>query len=98
MGTLQFDVLASRLASEYNTESILETLPYTLCRWIVGPGFEPSTFRRGQGNICARDRDGHPVVLFQNSWGIGWAQENNPKFELRPVSPTADHAGSLSGG
>ncbi len=98
VGTLQFDVLASRLASEYNTESILETLPYTLCRWIVGPGFEPSTFRRGQGNICARDRDGHPVVLFQNSWGIGWAQENNPKFELRPVSPTADHAGSLSGG
>ena len=96
VGTLQFDVLVHRLGSEYNVEAILEPLSFSICRWIIGPGFEPKTFRRGQGNICARDRDGHPVVLFQNRWGINWAVENNPGFELRPVSPTADHAGDLS--
>ncbi|MGM0578695.1 MAG: peptide chain release factor 3 [Myxococcota bacterium] len=95
VGTLQFDVLAHRLKSEYKVEAILEPLPFTACRWVVGEGFDPKTFRRGQGNICARDRDGHPVVLFKNTWGIRWAQDNNSGFELLPVSPLADHAGTL---
>ncbi len=96
VGGLQFDVLAARLETEYRVEPILEALPFTLCRWIVGEGFDPKTFRRGQGNICARDLDGHPVVLFQNPWGIRWALENNEGFELLPVSPLAAHAGGLS--
>ena len=96
VGVLQFEVLGHRLASEYNSEAILETLPFTACRWIVGDGFDPKTFRRGQGNICARDRDGHPVVLFKNQWGINWARDHNKGFELLPVSPVADYAGALS--
>lgn len=95
VGVLQFEVLAHRLKEEYRVEALLETLPFTVCRWVLGEGFEPKTFRRGQGNICARDRDGHPVVLFQNQWGIRWTSENNPKFELTPVSPLAAHAGNL---
>ncbi|MEZ4268468.1 MAG: peptide chain release factor 3 [Myxococcota bacterium] len=95
VGSLQFDVLAHRLRDEYSVEAIMEGLPFTVCRWVVGEDFDPRTFRRGQGNICARDRDGHPVVLFSSAWGIGWAVENNPGFELRPVSPTADFAGKL---
>ncbi|MDP6944794.1 MAG: peptide chain release factor 3 [Myxococcota bacterium] len=95
VGQLQFDVLKARLETEYRVEVILESLPYTLCRWVIGEGFDPKTFRRGQGNICARDRDGHPVVLFQNTWGINWAKDNNSDFELLPVSPLADFAGRL---
>lgn len=95
VGQLQFDVLKARLETEYRVDAILETLPYTMCRWVIGEGFDPKTFRRGQGNICAKDRDGHPVVLFQNSWGIGWAKDNNAGFELLPVSPLADFAGDL---
>ena len=95
VGQLQFDVLKARLETEYRVDAILETLPYTMCRWVIGEGFDPKSFRRGQGNICARDRDGHPVVLFQNSWGVNWAKDNNKGFELLPVSPMADFAGSL---
>jgi peptide chain release factor 3 len=95
VGSLQFDVLAHRLRDEYSVEAIMEPLPFTVCRWVVGANFDPKTFRRGQGNICAKDRDGHPVVLFGSAWGIGWAVENNPGFELRPVSPLADFAGKL---
>ena len=96
VGTLQFDVLAHRLESEYRVAAKLSPLPFTLCRWIIGDNFDPKTFRRGQGNVCARDRDGHPVVLFQNSWGINWAKDNNPDFKLLHVSPQASFAGELS--
>jgi peptide chain release factor 3 len=95
VGVLQFEVLAHRLETEYRVEAVLEPLPFTVCRWVLGEGFEPKNFRRGQGNICARDRDGHPVVLFQNQWGIRWTMENNPNFELTPVSPLVAHAGAL---
>ena len=96
VGALQFEVLNHRLQSEYNVEAIIETLPFVACRWVLGAGFDPKTYRRGQGNVCARDLDGHPVVLFRNEWGIRWATENNPRFELTPVSPIADYAGDLS--
>ena len=46
VGQLQFDVLKARLQTEYRVEAILETQPYTLCRWIIGEGFDPKTFRR----------------------------------------------------
>ncbi len=96
VGSLQFEVLAHRLESEYNVKAILTGLPYTVCRWIVGDGFDPKTFQRGQGSTLARDRDGHPVILFSNSWGVRWAEDNNKGFKLLPVSPVASHAGALS--
>jgi peptide chain release factor 3 len=95
VGTLQFDVLAHRLEHEYGCAPILTTLPYTLCRWVVAEEFDARTFRLGQGSQLARDRDGHPVVLFSNTWGVGWATEQNPKVRLLPVSPLAEHAGQL---
>ena len=95
VGVLQFEVLVHRLAGEYNVEALLSTLPYTACRWVVGDGFDARSYQRGQGSQIARDRDEHPVILFTNSWGIGWATERNPDFELLQVSPLARHAGAL---
>ena len=95
VGTLQFDVLASRLTTEYRTEPIMTPLPYVVCRWVVGAAFDPKTFKRGQGSLVARDRDGHPVVLFTNEWGVRWSAEKNPEYTLLPVSPLAEHAGNL---
>lgn len=95
VGTLQFDVLAHRLEHEYGCAPILAGLPFTLCRWIVAENFDARTFKLGQGSQLARDRDGHPVVLFSNSWGVGWATDQNPKVTFLPVSPLAEHAGQL---
>jgi peptide chain release factor 3 len=100
VGTLQFDVLAHRLEHEYGCAPILTSIPYTLCRWIVpAPGsnavFDPKTFKVGQGSLIAKDRDDHAVILFANNWGVNWAREQNKGFELLPVSPLAEHAGSL---
>ncbi|MCC6622139.1 MAG: peptide chain release factor 3, partial [Deltaproteobacteria bacterium] len=99
VGTLQFDVLAHRLENEYGCAPILTTLPYTLCRWVVAKDrkseFDPKAFKVGQGSLIAHDRDGHVVVLFSNNWGVNWAKEHNKDYDLIPVSPLAEHAGSL---
>ncbi len=99
VGVLQFEVLVARLASEYSVDAILGNVPYQLCRWVVGPErFEPRNFKRGQGSLCAQDRDGHPVILFSNTWGVNWSTDQNPDWKLLPVSPLAEHAGNLSDG
>ncbi|MFO0747532.1 MAG: peptide chain release factor 3 [Myxococcota bacterium] len=99
VGTLQFDVLAHRLTGEYGCAPILTALPYTLCRWVVAKDpakpFDARTYKIGQGCTLAHDRDGHVVVLFQNNWGVNWAKDQNKDFDLLPVSPLAEHAGSL---
>jgi peptide chain release factor 3 len=100
VGTLQFDVLAHRLTTEYGCPPILVDLPFTLCRWVVPAEgsravFDPKTFKVGQGAVIAKDRDDHAVILFPNSWGVNWATEQNKDFALLPVSPLAEHAGSL---
>jgi peptide chain release factor 3 len=95
VGSLQFDVLAYRLEHEYRVPPVLTALSFTLCRWVVGDGFQPSTFRRSLGSLIAKDRDGHPVLLFENAWNASWTADQNKAFELRPVSPLASHAGEL---
>lgn len=98
VGTLQFDVLLHRLAGEYSVTGIMNDEPYSICRWVVaedGKVFEPRAFKRGQGSLIAKDRDGHPVVLFANEWSARWAENNNPGFALLPVSPVVTHAGDL---
>jgi peptide chain release factor 3 len=98
VGVLQFDVLAFRLEKEYRVTALLEGMAFSLCRWLVSqdPGFDATKFKRPQGSMLAKDRDGHPVVLFPSAWGVSWAQEQNPKVELLPVSPVAQHAGALT--
>ena len=100
VGSLQFDVLAHRLEHEYGCAPILTTIPYTLCRWVVPAEgsdvpFDPKGYKVGQGSLIAKDRDDHAVILFSNNWGVNWAKDQNKGFDLLPVSPLAEHAGSL---
>ena len=37
VGQLQLDVVQSRLDNEYNVETIIEPLPFSLARWVTGP-------------------------------------------------------------
>ncbi len=96
VGVLQFDVLAHRLSHEYRVDVVLEPMPYKVCRWVVGDGFDRKTFRKAPSSLLVRDRDGHPVVLFPTEWGPNWVADKNPGLELLPVSPIAAHAGRLS--
>lgn len=83
VGELQFDVLAARLASEYNVEVRLERLEYNLIRWVEG---DPAALERAvwpsRGTARVEARDGRPAVLFQSDWHLRFAQENNPRLRF----------------
>jgi len=84
---LQFDVVQRRLLDEYSVESKLEPLPYTIARWVTGPG-DPWTALEGCGRIFnvfeAKDRWNRPVLLFKNEWSLNQIIEDHAELELAP--------------
>jgi peptide chain release factor 3 len=86
VGALQFDVLEFRLKTEYNVEVIMDRLPYTIARWVVGPNFNARDFDRGDSSICVEDKDGAPIILFRNDWSLRWAEEHSKGLEFRATA------------
>jgi peptide chain release factor 3 len=86
VGELQFDVLQSRLETEYNVETTIQTLSFKMARWVnrdvaaVGKMNLPSKSR------IAIDRVGDPVVLFTSQWELEHAQKENPGVEFKAAS------------
>ena len=86
VGMLQFEVLEHRLRTEYQTEIIMEGLPFRFVRWVsktpkpVEALKLTSTSGRGKDS---RDRD---VLLFENEWSIRLACENNEGLELKETA------------
>ncbi|MGI8642739.1 MAG: peptide chain release factor 3 [Thermomicrobiales bacterium] len=76
VGALQFDVVRFRLESEYNVETILEPLNYSVARWLEGPAPSIAEVAAGRGRLRAEDHAGQPVVLFSSEWDLRYAEEN----------------------
>jgi len=87
VGILQFDVLKFRMEFEYNVELTMESLPYKFVRWIMPFDVDVSTLTLSSSTILARDRVNRAVILFQNSWSINWALDNNPDIKLTDTAP-----------
>jgi peptide chain release factor 3 len=87
VGALQFDVVRFRLESEYNVETTLEPLPFSVARWIVGP---PEALE-GMTIFGAReveDADGRRAILFESEWNARRAAEKYPDVTFLSVAPT----------
>jgi peptide chain release factor 3 len=87
VGQLQFEVVQRRLQDEYNVESKLEPLGYSVARWVTGPG-DPWEALDGCGRIfnvfLAKDRWERPVMLFKNEWSMNSLLQDHPELELAP--------------
>ena len=81
MGTLQFDVLKHRLATEYKVELRLTPLSFSLARWVQGE-FDPEPFRYSPAIRLVRDRDERPVLLFESSWNLEYTERKHPELSL----------------
>jgi peptide chain release factor 3 len=69
VGRLQFDVIQSRLKSEYEVEVRFETLASQHARWVEG-SFDPADLERSGAVLCLLDVEGRPLLLFQNDFWL----------------------------
>ena len=75
VGQLQFEVMADRLASEYQLEVIFESSPYTEARWVTGSQADLGAFSAAYRSAMAEDIDGQPVFLSKSGWETGYVAE-----------------------
>ena len=85
VGALQFDVIVSRLRTEYAVEVEIEPTGYTAARWIAAPTASIPT-PPAQSSIVT-DRHGRSVVLFGSSWELQYFERQHPDLPLLAESP-----------
>jgi peptide chain release factor 3 len=85
VGTLQLDVLVSRLAGEYGVGIGFEPTPYSLARWISGEKLLLAKFCQDQRTGMADDVDGDPVFLATSAFMMKRAAEQNAGITFRDV-------------
>jgi peptide chain release factor 3 len=85
VGALQFDVITSRLRTEYGVGADIDAAPFAVARWIADPSRSLPLLT---GQITpALDRQERGVLLFGSEWELQYFERQNPGFELLSESP-----------
>ena len=83
VGPLQFDVLTTRIESEYNIRAGFEDAPFVTARWVAADDkAEIERFGDANKSNMAEDRDGGLVYLARSTWQLGRAQQDFPKVRF----------------
>ncbi|RUR76521.1 peptide chain release factor 3 [Chlorogloeopsis fritschii PCC 9212] len=87
VGQLQFEVVQFRLQNEYGVETLLESLPYSVARWVEGGWEALDKVERLFNTTIVKDSMGRPVLLFRNEWNCHQLQEDHPELKLSAIAP-----------
>ncbi len=79
VGQLQFEVMADRLANEYQLEVIFEPSPFAEARWITGDKADLEDFMAKHRGAMGQDNDEQPVFLGKSGWEVNYVMERYPK-------------------
>ena len=82
VGALQFDVLGSRMETEYDMPVRFEPTQYSSARWVRGEREAVEAFVKAHRGQMARDHDGDPVFLTRIQWDIDRAEKDFPAVTL----------------
>jgi len=86
VGSLQIDVMAERIKTEYKIEVTFETGMFSTARWLAADDDKLiDDFAAKNQGAMASDLDGAPVLLGKSAWDIGYAQEKNPDIRFLTV-------------
>jgi peptide chain release factor 3 len=80
VGALQFDVITSRLQTEYGVEVQVDASTYTAARWLADS--TKAAPAPGGAGAVAIDRHDRKVFLFASEWEVQYYQRQNPDVEL----------------
>ncbi len=89
VGQLQLEVMADRLANEYQLEVIFEASPYAEARWIAGDKADTEDFTAKHRAAMGTDIDEQPVFLAKSAWEIGYVAERYPKVRFERTKERA---------
>jgi len=87
VGALQFDVITSRLRTEYGVAVDIEPAEYSVARWLANASV-PKPSLGGQG-VVAVDRQNRRVLLFGSAWELQYFERQNPTIQLLAESPVS---------
>ena len=83
VGTLQIDVMAERIKTEYGLEVTFEVGLYQTARWLASDDEKLiEAFAAKNQAAMAEDLDGAPVLLVKSAWDISYAQGKNPNIRF----------------
>jgi peptide chain release factor 3 len=92
VGALQFDVITSRLRTEYGVEVQIEPASYAVARWLADPAKPLPPF--GGQTAVAVDRHDRRLLLFASEWELQYFERQHPTIALLAESPVASSATS----
>ncbi|MCU0540616.1 MAG: peptide chain release factor 3 [Oscillatoriaceae cyanobacterium Prado104] len=87
VGQLQFEVVQFRMQSEYNVETLLDVLPYSVARWVDGGWEALAKVGRLFNTVTVKDSWGRPVLLFRNEWNCQQVEGEHPVLKLNAIAP-----------
>ena len=87
VGQLQIEVVQFRMQNEYNVETRIESLPYSVARWVYGGWEALDKAGRIFNAIAVKDNWGRPVLLFKNEWNLRQIEQDMPELKLNSIAP-----------
>ncbi len=82
VGQLQFEVFSYRLENEYNAPLRLESLPFSVARWLKDPDVEKIRPTLESRVKLVYDRFERPLLLFANPFALTYYRERHEGVEL----------------
>lgn len=89
VGSLQFEVLEYRLKHEYGVDILMNKLPYSIARWLIGKNLDGKAMKNMDSGLLVQDIKDRPVALISNEWQLRWVVERNPEVEFLVVPEDA---------
>ncbi|HEX3772124.1 MAG TPA: peptide chain release factor 3 [Polyangiaceae bacterium] len=83
VGQLQLEVVKYRMASEYDVDVRIESVPQRFARWVSrvdGAPVDMQALMRAEIGLVAVDVRGRPVLLFEGDWALRTAERFHPEL------------------
>jgi peptide chain release factor 3 len=88
VGPMQFEVVTARMKAEFNVDTIIEPLGYTLARRTDAES-APELDRQRGVEVFTRT-DGAILALFSDKWRLQYIEKEHPDLTLQPLVAAAD--------
>ena len=88
VGPMQFEVVTARMKTEFNVDTVIEPLGYSLARRTDADS--ASELNRQRGVEVFTRTDGAILALFSDKWRLQYIEKEHGDLTLEPLVATAD--------